>query len=60
MTRPTVQEFAGIIMLAFATALGITHPVTGSHASAAALSEISASGNAAVMIEGIESVSLPD
>ena len=57
MTPPTVQELAGIFMLALVTAGLIAHPSTGTHAAPA---PISAPANlVTATIDGIETITLP-
>lgn len=57
MTPPTIQEFAGIFMLALVTAGLIAHPSTGSHA--APMTVAAADNMNAAYIDGIETISLP-
>ncbi len=57
MTPPTIQEFAGIFMLALVTAGLITHTSTGTHA---APMRVAIADNLDVAtIDGIETIALP-
>ena len=57
MTPPTVQEFAGIFMLALVTAGLIAHPSTGTHA--APMMVATADNIDVATIDGIETIALP-
>jgi hypothetical protein len=62
MTPPTVQEIAGIFMLALLAAGLIAHPSTGSHAASAPMAAAAAAAPAyatPVPIDGIEDFALP-
>ncbi|MEH2513045.1 hypothetical protein V1291_004399 [Nitrobacteraceae bacterium AZCC 1564] len=57
MTPPTIQEFAGIFMLALVTAGLIAHPSTGTHA--APMTVAAADNMDVAYIDGIETIALP-
>lgn len=59
MTPPTVQEFAGIFMLALVAAGLIAHPSTGSHAAQSPLTATTPAYTNAIPIDGIEDFALP-
>lgn len=59
MTPPTIQEFAGIFMLALLTAGLIAHPSTGTHAAPAPMMAASVYKMDTSYIDGIETIALP-
>lgn len=59
MTPPTIQEFAGIFMLALLTTGLIAHPSTGTHAAPAQMMAVSAFKMDTSYIDGIETIALP-
>ncbi len=59
MTPPTVQEFAGIFMLALVAAGFIAHPATRSHAAQAPTTATTSAYTNTIPIDGIEDFALP-
>lgn len=56
MTPPTLHEFAGIFMLALATALLIAHPSAESHAKPSIAEAVASMVPVAIQIDGIEDI----
>ncbi len=59
MTPPTIQEFAGLFMLALVAAGLIAHPSAGSHAASAPMTVTAPSYANVIPIDGIKDFALP-
>ena len=59
MTPPTIQEVAGLFMLALAAAGLIAHPSTASHAAQTPIAAAAPSYANVIPIDGIEDFALP-